>query len=66
VFNDKSLSAEEAEQRFMRENRPTSLLERLIRPEEIANAAIFLCSPLASAFNGSAVRVDEGLVRSVF
>lgn len=50
----------------MRENRPTSLLGRLIHPEEIANAATFLCSPLASAFNGSAVRADGGLVRSVF
>lgn len=66
VFNDKSFSAEEAEHQFMRENRPTSLLERLIRPEEIANAATFLCSPLASAFNGTAVRADGGLVRSVF
>lgn len=66
VFNDRSLFAEEAEQRFMRENRPTSLLERLIRPEEIANAATFLCSSLASALNGAAVRADGGIVRSVF
>ncbi len=66
VFDDESLSLEAAEQKFMSENRPTSLIQRLIRPEEIANAAIFLCSPLASAFNGSAVRVDGGLVRSVF
>lgn len=49
----------------MAENRSTSLIQRLIRPEEIANAAVFLCSPLASAFNGSAVRVDGGLVRSI-
>jgi len=66
VFNDESVYGEQAEQRFMRENRPTSLLERLIHPEEIANAATFLCSPVASAFNGSAVRADGGLVRSVF
>lgn len=66
VFDDESLSEEAAEQKFMAENRPTSLIQRLIRSEEIANAAIFLCSPLASAFNGSAVRIDGGLVRSVF
>lgn len=66
VFEDKSLSAEAAEQKFMAENRPTSLIQRLIRPEEIANAAVFLCSPLASAFNGAAIRADGGLVRSVF
>lgn len=65
VFDDKSLSAEAQAQKFMAENRPTSLIQRLILPEEIANAAVFLCSPLASAFNGSAIRADGGLVRSV-
>lgn len=66
VFDDKSLSVEAAEKRFMQENRPTSLIERLIRPEEIAIAATFLCSPLASAFNGAALRADGGLIRSIF
>jgi 3-oxoacyl-[acyl-carrier protein] reductase len=66
VFDNESLSVEEAEKRFMQENRPTSLIQRLIHPEEIANAATFLCSPLASAFNGTAVRADGGLVHSVF
>ena len=66
VFDDQSLSPEAAEQRFMAENRPNSLIQRLIRPEEIANAVVFLCSPIASAFNGAAVRADGGLVRSVF
>lgn len=60
------LSLEEAGRRFIRENRPTSLLERLIRPEEIAHFVAFVCSPLASAVNGAALRVDGGLVRSVF
>ncbi|MEC4983422.1 MAG: SDR family oxidoreductase [Oscillatoria sp. PMC 1068.18] len=66
VFDDESLSAEAAEEKFMVENRPSSLIQRLILPEEIANAAVFLCSPLASAFNGAAVRADGGLIRSVF
>jgi Dehydrogenases with different specificities (related to short-chain alcohol dehydrogenases) len=57
---------EQAEKRFMQENRPTSLIERLIRPEEIASLVTFLCSSQASAINGAALRVDGGLVRSVF
>lgn len=65
VFDDETLTTEAAEQKFMTENRPTSLIQRLIRPEEIANAAVFLCSPVASAFNGSAVRADGGLIRSI-
>lgn len=60
------LSLEEAGRRFIRENRPTSLIERLIKPEEIAHFVTFVCSPLASAVNGAALRVDGGLVRSVF
>jgi len=60
------VSLEEASRRFIRENRPTSLIERLIQPEEIASFVTFVCSPLASAVNGAALRVDGGLVRSVF
>lgn len=56
----------EAEQRFMRENRPTSLIERLIDPKEIADFVAYVSSPLASAINGASLRVDGGLVRSVF
>ncbi|HEY5895271.1 MAG TPA: SDR family oxidoreductase [Chthoniobacterales bacterium] len=64
IFPDEPLA--EAERRFMRENRPTSLIERLIEPEEIANLVSFVSSGRASAINGAALRVDGGLVRSVF
>jgi 3-oxoacyl-[acyl-carrier protein] reductase len=56
----------EAEKRFMRENRPTSLIERLLEPKEIGDFVAFVSSPLAAAINGAALRVDGGLVRSVF
>lgn len=59
------LSFIEAEKRFMQENRPSSLLERLIEPKEIADLTTFLCSPLASAINGSAIRAEGGLIRSI-
>ena len=64
IFPD--ASPEEAEKRFMAENRPTSLIARLIRPKEIGDFVAFLSSPLASAINGAALRVDGGLVRSAF
>ncbi|MGX4584567.1 SDR family NAD(P)-dependent oxidoreductase [Paenibacillus chitinolyticus] len=66
LYPNEKMTVEEAEKRFMRENRPTSIIQRLIRPEEIANLVTFLSSPLSSAVNGSAYRIDGGLVRSVF
>ena len=60
------LPAQGAETKFMKENRPTSLIERLLDPREIANLVTFVSSPLASGINGAALRVDGGLVRTVF
>lgn len=59
-------TVEEAGGLFMEQNRPTSLISRLIEPREIADLVCFVSSPLASAINGAALRVDGGLVRSVF
>jgi NAD(P)-dependent dehydrogenase (short-subunit alcohol dehydrogenase family) len=58
-------SSQEFEQEFFRSMRPTSLLKRFARPEEVAAMVAFLCSPLASATNGAAVRADGGVVRSI-
>jgi NAD(P)-dependent dehydrogenase (short-subunit alcohol dehydrogenase family) len=56
---------EEAQAVFMREHRPSSLLERLIEPEEIANMVAYLASDLASATTGGALRVDGGFVDNI-
>lgn len=34
---------------------------RIVEPQDVANAALFLCSPLASGVNGVALPVDGGL-----
>jgi len=56
---------EELQRRFMLENRPQSLLQRLIEPSEIANMVAYLSSDLASATTGGALRVDGGYVDSI-
>ena len=66
LYGDLGIPLDEMEKKFMQENRSTSIIERLIRPEEIAHLAAFLSSPLSSAINGSALKIDGGLVRSVF
>jgi len=52
------------EKMFFETIRPSSLLKRFERPEEIADLVAYLASPLASGTNGAAVRVDGGVVRS--
>ncbi|WEX08988.1 SDR family oxidoreductase [Chelativorans sp. AA-79] len=56
---------EEAERRFIAENRPTSLIQRLSRPEEVADFVTFLGSARTGIVNGAALRIDGGLIRTV-
>lgn len=53
------------EREFFRDVRPTSLLQRFATPEEVAAMVTFVASPLSSATNGAALRVDGGVVRAV-
>lgn len=57
---------EDAEKAFVAENRPTSLIQRLINPSEIGDFVAFVASERASAINGSTLRVDGGVVKSTF
>lgn len=59
------LGQADAERQFIAENRPTSLIGRLIDPKEIGAVVAFVCSERASAINGAALRAEGGLVRSV-
>jgi NAD(P)-dependent dehydrogenase (short-subunit alcohol dehydrogenase family) len=62
---NKQTSAE-FEKEFFKSARPTSLLQRFAKPEEVAPLVGYLCSPLSSATNGAALRVDGGVVKSPF
>jgi NAD(P)-dependent dehydrogenase (short-subunit alcohol dehydrogenase family) len=53
---------EQAQVGFIKRYRPTSLIQRLIEPEEIANMVVYLSSGYASATTGGALRVDGGFV----
>lgn len=66
LANQSGQSAEEFENEFFKTARPTSLLKRFARPEEVASMVTYICSPLSSATNGAALRVDGGLVKSPF
>jgi NAD(P)-dependent dehydrogenase (short-subunit alcohol dehydrogenase family) len=53
------------EKEFFQNVRPSSLLRRFATPEEVAALVTFVASPRSAATNGSALRVDGGVVRSI-
>ena len=56
----------EVEKEFFKTARPTSLLKRFATPEEVASMVAYVASPLSSATNGAALRVDGGVVKTAF
>lgn len=51
---------EQIESEFFKSVRPGCLLQRFATTDEVASMVTYLCSPLASATNGAAIRVDGG------
>ena len=56
----------EFEREFFVTVRPTSLIKRFERVEEVAAVVAFVCSPVASGINGAAVRAEGGVLKSAF
>lgn len=56
---------DEAARDFFAHGRPTSILKRFIQPDEVASMVAYVCSPLAAATQGAALRVEGGVVRSL-
>ena len=52
------------ETEFFEKVRPTSLIKRFARPEEVAAMVVYVASQLSSATTGAALRVDGGVVKS--
>jgi enoyl-[acyl-carrier-protein] reductase (NADH) len=65
IASDPAASPEQIEAEFFAKGRPSSLLQRMIEPEEIANLVAYVASPLSSATNGAALRVDGGVTPTI-
>ena len=56
-------SEEEAMKSYFQTSEPTSLIQRFLEPDEVANAALYLGSAMGSGTNGAAFRVEGGIIR---
>ncbi|MFB9324520.1 SDR family NAD(P)-dependent oxidoreductase [Paenibacillus aurantiacus] len=65
-FPNAEMTFAEKEAAFMAATLPQSELRRFIRPAEIGRLAAFVSSPLASAFRGVPIRMDGGMVPTIF
>ena len=66
MSKEQKLSPAEIEKWFFKEARPSSLLKRFEKPEEVAAVVAFVASVHATAINGAAVHAEGGVVRSIF
>jgi NAD(P)-dependent dehydrogenase (short-subunit alcohol dehydrogenase family) len=65
LASDPEAPPDRIEAEFFAKGRPSSLLQRMIEPEEIASLVAYVASPLSSATNGAALRVDGGVVPTI-
>jgi 3-oxoacyl-[acyl-carrier protein] reductase len=66
MYPEEAMTFAEKEKKFMTTNLPQSEIQRFIKPYEIGRLATFVCSPYASAFKGSPIRMDGGMVPTIF
>jgi len=58
-------SVDEAAANFVKQHRPSSLLQRFASVEEIANLVVYVASKEASATDGAALRAEGGIVSTI-
>jgi NAD(P)-dependent dehydrogenase (short-subunit alcohol dehydrogenase family) len=57
--------SEGVETNFVKQHRPSSLLQRFASVDEIANMVVYAASKEASATNGAALRAEGGIVNTI-
>jgi NAD(P)-dependent dehydrogenase (short-subunit alcohol dehydrogenase family) len=58
-------SEDDAAANFVKQNRPTSLIQRIASVDEIANMVVYVSSKQSSATNGASLRVEGGIVQTI-
>jgi len=66
IAQSRGIEQSVVEKEFFKTVRPGSLLKRFASTDEVASLVTFIASPLSAATNGAALRVDGGVIRSIF
>ncbi|WP_240410800.1 SDR family NAD(P)-dependent oxidoreductase [Limosilactobacillus vaginalis] len=66
MYGDSDLPKEEWGRAFVKEHRPLSMIQRLIEPTEIGRFVTFVASPYSTGFSGEALRMEGGLVPTLY
>ena len=65
LARQQGVTTAQVEKEFFEKVRPSSLLKRFEKPEEVAAVVTFVASAQGAIINGAALRADGGVVRSV-
>jgi NAD(P)-dependent dehydrogenase (short-subunit alcohol dehydrogenase family) len=65
LSKQRGITEAQLEKEFFATMRPSSLIKRFADPAEVGSLVAFFASPVASATNGAALRVEGGVVRSI-
>jgi NAD(P)-dependent dehydrogenase (short-subunit alcohol dehydrogenase family) len=65
LAQQQDVTPEQVEKEFFEKVRPSSLLKRFEKPEEVAAVVAFVASHQGAIINGAALRADGGVVRAV-
>lgn len=66
LAREQGITAAEMEASFFKTARPGSLIQRFADVNEIANLVAYVASPRSSATNGASLRVDGGLIKTIY
>lgn len=58
-------SVDEAAANFVKQHRPSSLVQRFASVDEIANMVVYVSSKQASVTNGAALRAEGGIIQTI-
>ncbi len=66
IAKEKKQDIKEVEKEFFQTMRGTSIIKRFAETKEVADVVTFLASPLSSAITGASIRVDGGVISSIY